>query len=86
MNLLLLLDMAASGGGERIAVQVGDERLTAEDLLRAAWAGAALVKDASAVAYVGTNHLAFPIALFAAAAAGGAVLAAQLSAQRPTAG
>jgi acyl-CoA synthetase (AMP-forming)/AMP-acid ligase II len=70
LNLLLLLDMAAAGGGDRVAVQVGDERLTAEELLRAAWTAASMVGSASAVAYAGTNHLAFPIGLFAAAAAG----------------
>jgi acyl-CoA synthetase (AMP-forming)/AMP-acid ligase II len=62
--------MAAAGGGDRVAVQVGDETLTANELLTAAWTASTNVGDASAVAYVGTNHLAFPIALFAAAAAG----------------
>jgi acyl-CoA synthetase (AMP-forming)/AMP-acid ligase II len=70
MNLLLLLDMVAAGRGDEVAVQAGDDRLTAADLLAAAWAGADLVDGASALAYVGTNGLAFPIGLFAAAAAG----------------
>ncbi len=70
MNLLLLLDMAASAGDDRIAVQFGDARLGAADLLRLAWGGAAQVGDATAVAYVGTNGPAVPVALFAAAAAG----------------
>src|SRR5918998_6408859 len=70
MNLLLLLDMAAAGRGDEVALQVGDERLTAGELLTAAWTGARVASGASALAYVGTNGLAFPIGLFAAAAAG----------------
>lgn len=70
MNLLLLLEMAANGGDGRVAVQAGDERCTADELLGRAWASAPLVGSATALAYVGTNGLAFPIALFAAAAAG----------------
>lgn len=69
MNLLLLADMAASAD-DRVAVQSGDERFTAAELLRLAWGGAAQVGDATAIAYVGTNGPAVPIALFAAAAAG----------------
>ncbi|HEX8803992.1 MAG TPA: hypothetical protein VF743_07355, partial [Acidimicrobiales bacterium] len=70
MNLLLLLDMAAAGRGDDVAVQAGDERLTAGELLAAAWGGAAAVGAAPALAYVGTNGPAFPVGLFAAAAAG----------------
>jgi acyl-CoA synthetase (AMP-forming)/AMP-acid ligase II len=70
MNLLLLLDMVAAGSGDEVAVQAGDGRLTAAELLTSAWTGAELAAGASAVAYVGTNGLAFPIGLFAAAAAG----------------
>src|SRR5688572_30148115 len=70
MNLLLLLDMVAAGRGDEVAVQAGDDRLTAAELLAAAWAGAELAAGTSALAYVGTNGLAFPIGLFAAAAAG----------------
>ena len=70
MNLLLLLDMVAAGRGDEVAVQAGDDRLTAGELLVAAWTGAEAAADASALAYVGTNGLAFPIGLFAAAAAG----------------
>ncbi len=70
MNLLLLLDMAASGHGDRVAVQSGADRLTYEQLLGAAWAGAAMLPaGTTGVAYVGTNGLDFPVALFAAAAA-----------------
>ena len=70
MNLLLLLDMVAAGRGDEVAVQAGEDRLTAAELLAAAWAGANLIGGASALAYVGANGLAFPIGLFAAAAAG----------------
>jgi acyl-CoA synthetase (AMP-forming)/AMP-acid ligase II len=70
MNLLLLLDMVAAGRGDEVVVQAGDDRLSAAELLAAAWGGAAAVEGASALAYVGTNGLAFPIGLFAAAAAG----------------
>jgi acyl-CoA synthetase (AMP-forming)/AMP-acid ligase II len=71
VNLLLLLDMAASAGSEAPAVQSGDDRLTAAELLSAAWGGAAQVTaiGAEALVYVGTNGLAFPVGLFAAAAA-----------------
>ncbi len=70
MNLLLLLDMAAAGRGDEVAVQAGDDRLTAAELLAGAWSGAEVAAGASALAYVGTNGLAFPVGLFAAAAAG----------------
>ena len=70
MNLLLLLDMAASGRGDEIAICIDDEQLTPRGLLEAAWAAAAVVGDASALAYVGPNAPAYPVALFAAAAAG----------------
>ncbi len=72
MNLLLLLDMVAAGRGDDVVVQAGDDRLTAAELLAAAWAAAALVvgAGASALVYVGTNGLAVPIAVFGAAAAG----------------
>ena len=70
MNLLLLLDMVAAGRGDEVAVQAADDRLTGGELLSGAWAAAEVAADASALAYVGTNGLAFPIGLFAAAAAG----------------
>jgi acyl-CoA synthetase (AMP-forming)/AMP-acid ligase II len=71
VNVLLLLDMAAAARGEEVAVQAGNDRLTADELLQAAWRGArAIGDDAPALAYVGTNGLALPIGFFAAAAAG----------------
>ncbi len=70
MNLLLLLDMAAAGRGDEVAVQAGSETLSANQLLASAWTGAAMFAGKDAVAYVGTNGLGFPVALFSAAAAG----------------
>ncbi|HMD46261.1 MAG TPA: class I adenylate-forming enzyme family protein, partial [Acidimicrobiales bacterium] len=72
MDLNLLLDMAVSGYRDRVAVVAGDRRLTYEDLARAAAGGAQLLRSASASAmtYVGPNHVAFPVTLFAASAAG----------------
>jgi acyl-CoA synthetase (AMP-forming)/AMP-acid ligase II len=70
MNLLLLLDMAAAARGDETAVQIDDDRLAASELLAAAWRASERVAGTSALAYVGTNGLAFPIGLFAAAGAG----------------
>jgi len=70
MNLLLLLDMVAAGHGDEVAVQSGDDRLTAGELLAGAWTAARVAEGAAALAYVGSNGLALPIGLFAAAAAG----------------
>lgn len=70
MNLLLLLDMAAAARGDATAVQAADRALSASELLAGAWAGADLVAGRDAVAYVGTNGLGVPLALFSAAAAG----------------
>jgi len=70
VNLLLLLEMAAADRADRTAVQAGDGSLSAGDLLDAAWGGAQVAAGSSALAYVGTNGLAFPIGLFASAAAG----------------
>ncbi len=70
MHTLLLLEMAASGHGDRTAARHGDDQLTYEQLLRSAWAAAASLEDARHLVYVGTNGLAYPIGLFGAAAAG----------------
>jgi acyl-CoA synthetase (AMP-forming)/AMP-acid ligase II len=70
LNVLLLLYMAAAARADDVAVQAGDDTLTARALLEAAWRGAGVASDAPALAYVGANHLALPIGLFAAAAAG----------------
>ncbi len=70
MHSLLLLDMAASAHGDRIAVQHGDRRLSYAGLLAAAWQVPDIVGDAPFLVYVAPNSLALPIALFGAAAAG----------------
>ncbi|HEY8544753.1 MAG TPA: fatty acid--CoA ligase family protein [Acidimicrobiales bacterium] len=70
MNLLLLLDMAAAGRGDEVAVEAGGDRLTAGELLTGAWAGARILGEAPGLAFVGTNGLALPLGVFAAAAAG----------------
>jgi len=70
VHLLLLLDMVAAGRGDEVAVQAGADGLSAADLLSRAWGGAAVVGGAPALAHVGPNGLAVPVALFAAAAAG----------------
>ena len=70
MNLLLLLDMAAAGRADEPAVVVDGDQITVGELLAAAWSGAEIASGCDALAYVGTNGLAFPIGVFAAAAAG----------------
>lgn len=72
MNLMLLLDMAASGQGDRVAVQNGDETLTYSELLAAAGSAAREIATSGAthVALLDVNSLALPIALFASAWAG----------------
>jgi acyl-CoA synthetase (AMP-forming)/AMP-acid ligase II len=72
VDLNLLLEMSASGYGDRTAVSSGGESLTYTDLGRLAAAGAELVTriGADAVVYVGPSHPAFPVALFSASAAG----------------
>jgi acyl-CoA synthetase (AMP-forming)/AMP-acid ligase II len=72
MTLLMLLEMVASGFGDRLAVGTAADGLTYRQLLDRAAAGAAVLdaRDAQAVAYVGVSDLALPVALFAAAWAG----------------
>jgi len=72
MNPLMLLEMAATGFGERVAVQNGPDRLTYAELFAAA-ADARRRIDASGATHVGVldvNSLAVPVGLFAAAWAG----------------
>lgn len=69
MNLSMILEMVANNG-ERAVATVGDRSLTAADLDTYARRLAARVRDSSAVLYLGTNHLAYPVALFGAALAG----------------
>ena len=72
MNLGLILDMAATGFPGRTALTAGDERISYADLAQRAWAAARLFKDAGATAvlYLDTNRIAYPVCLFGAAAAG----------------
>jgi acyl-CoA synthetase (AMP-forming)/AMP-acid ligase II len=69
VHSLLALEMAVSANPDRVAVQHGDDRITFEALLSAAWQVPGVVGDATAIVYIGPNSLAFPIALFGAAAA-----------------
>ena len=72
MHLSMLLDMARSGHGDRVAFGGRGEGITYQRLAARAEAGAALVRDADVeyLVYLAPNSTAFPIALFAAAAAG----------------
>jgi long-chain acyl-CoA synthetase len=69
MNLMMLLEMASSGFGDRVAVQNGDDKLTYSQLFHAAGAAAAEVANAQVehVAMLDESSLAFPVALFASA-------------------
>jgi long-chain acyl-CoA synthetase len=72
MNLMMLLEMAASGFGDRIAVQNGGERLRYDELFAAAGAAADEIARSGAkhVGVLDVSSLALPIGLFAAAWAG----------------
>ncbi|UGQ13211.1 acyl--CoA ligase [Yinghuangia sp. ASG 101] len=69
MNIAMILEMAASAG-DRAVVTAGGRSLTAAELLRLARAAVPRFRKHPAVLYLGTNHLAFPVALFGAAQAG----------------
>jgi acyl-CoA synthetase (AMP-forming)/AMP-acid ligase II len=64
--------MAASGFGERVAVQNGSDRLTYAELFAAAAAARELIEESGAehVGVLDLNSLAVPVGLFAAAWAG----------------
>ena len=90
MHLGLVLDMASSGYGERIAVVANGESMSYEEIARLSWAATErlVASDATSVLYLGSNHLSYPVALFGAAGAGIPFIplnyrlgAAQLSAQ-----
>jgi acyl-CoA synthetase (AMP-forming)/AMP-acid ligase II len=72
MHLTMLLDMAAEGFAERTVVGTSADGITARELRDRALAGADLIRahDADALVYLATNGAAYPVALFAAAAAG----------------
>jgi acyl-CoA synthetase (AMP-forming)/AMP-acid ligase II len=72
MNLMMLLEMAAQGFGDRVAVQNGADALTYAELFRAAGGAAAEAKDSGAdhLALLDVSSLAVPVSLFASAWAG----------------
>ena len=72
MNLMMLLEMAASGFGERVAVVNEGQRLTYADLFRAAGAAADAIAASGAThaAILAVSSRALPIGLFGAAWAG----------------
>ncbi|MBV8607484.1 MAG: hypothetical protein JO034_08495, partial [Singulisphaera sp.] len=69
MNVGMILEMAASAGG-RPAVAAEGRSLSAAELLDLACAAADRFRGHAAVLYLGTSHLAYPVALFGAAQAG----------------
>ncbi len=72
MNLMMLLEMAASGFGDRVAVCSGSDRITYEQLFAAAGAAAEALasEEVENVAVLDVNSLAVPVGLFASAWAG----------------
>jgi long-chain acyl-CoA synthetase len=72
MNLMMLLEMASSSFGDRVAITNGDDDLTYSQLFQAAGAAGAQAKAANAdhFAMLDESSLAFPIALFGAAWSG----------------
>ena len=72
MNVMMLLEMAAQGFGERVAFVNGDESLTYQQLFDAAGQAAQHIRnsDCEHVAMLDVSSLALPVALFASAWAG----------------
>jgi len=72
MNLMMLLEMASSSMGERVAITNGDDQLTYKELFDAAGAAGARARSTGAgyFAMLDESSLAFPIALFGAAWSG----------------
>ncbi|MFI2557045.1 class I adenylate-forming enzyme family protein [Nocardia farcinica] len=69
MNISMILDMAVSAGDQPV-VTAADRSLSAAELVRLARRAARRFRDHPAVLYLGTNHLAYPVALFGSALAG----------------
>jgi acyl-CoA synthetase (AMP-forming)/AMP-acid ligase II len=69
MNIAMILEMAASAA-DRPAVAADGRSLSAAGLLDLARAAADRFRRYPAVLYLGTSHLAYPVALFGAALAG----------------
>jgi acyl-CoA synthetase (AMP-forming)/AMP-acid ligase II len=76
VNISLLLDMAADGFGDRVLVGRKAAGLTGRRVRRLSIGGARLIRSAEAdsLVYLGVNGPAFPVALFAAARAGAALV------------
>ncbi|MCW2517391.1 MAG: AMP-dependent synthetase and ligase, partial [Mycobacterium sp.] len=72
MSISLLLEMAASGDPDRVAVVDGGNRFTIGELSAMADGGAGVIADAGAehVAYIGCGGLMQPLLIFASARAG----------------
>jgi acyl-CoA synthetase (AMP-forming)/AMP-acid ligase II len=72
MHVGLVLEMTHSGLGDRTAITADGANLSQRQLAERSWAAAARfeAEEIPAVVYLGGNHLAFPLALFGAAAAG----------------
>jgi acyl-CoA synthetase (AMP-forming)/AMP-acid ligase II len=72
LSISLLLEMAASGDPERIALVDGDNRLTTGELSELADGGAGIIAASGAehVAYVGSGGIMAPLLIFASARAG----------------
>lgn len=72
MNVMMLLEMAAQGFGERRAFTNGEDSLTYQELFDAAGVAAAAIKSSGCeyVAMLDVNSLAFPVGIFASAWAG----------------
>jgi acyl-CoA synthetase (AMP-forming)/AMP-acid ligase II len=72
MHVGLVLEMTHSGLGDRVALSADGVQLSHRRLAERSWAAAARfeAEGTPAVVYLGGNHVAFPLALFGAAAAG----------------
>jgi acyl-CoA synthetase (AMP-forming)/AMP-acid ligase II len=72
LNLMMLLEMAAQGCGERVGVQNGGERLTYAELQGLAGGAARIAQEAGVerIALLDVSSLAVPVGLFGSAWAG----------------
>ena len=72
MNLMMLLEMASSGFGDRTAFQNGGDKLTYQELFHAAGAAAKEIRASGCerTALLDTNSLGLPVGVFASAWAG----------------
>lgn len=72
MNVMMLLEMASQGFGDRVAFTNGDESLTYQELYDAAGSAAARIKESGCeyLAMLDVSSLAVPVGLFASAWAG----------------